>query len=217
LACASTTQPTYSEAALLVTISFGWFILSSTLAVLSGFPTDGAFTDATLISLIMTEVVLGAAALSFLRYRGYRLTELLPSPTWPGVLEGVVVCGVGLAACMLVGALLPSAPDTAQPVARMLANATPSIGVVLVLSLLNGLYEETFLLGYLVRGFASYGVSFAIGLSVLVRVLYHLYQGPAGAVSVVVFGIVLGIAYWRTRRLWPAVVAHALADFIALA
>jgi hypothetical protein len=40
-----------------------------------------------------------------------------------------------------------------QPVSQMLANAHPSLMVVLVLSALNGLYEETFLLAYLVRGF----------------------------------------------------------------
>jgi membrane protease YdiL (CAAX protease family) len=72
------------------------------------------------------------------------------------------------------------------------------------------------LLGYLMRGFAEAGASFALGLSVLVRLLYHLYQGPLGAVSVVVCGLVLGAAYWRTRRLWPVALAHALIDMIAL-
>lgn len=46
--------------------------------------------------------------------------------------------------------------------------------------------KRRFWLGYLVRGFAAVGASFAIGLSLLVRVLYHLYQGPLGAVSVLV-------------------------------
>ena len=88
---------------------------------------------------------------------------------------------------------------------------------ILALSLLNGLYEETFLLGYLIRGFSAAGASFALGLNVLVRLLYHLYQGPMGAVSVVIFGLVVGYYYWRTRVLWPAVFAHMLADVLGLA
>ncbi|MCC2962471.1 CPBP family intramembrane metalloprotease [Massilia sp. IC2-278] len=202
---------------MLIAISFGWFMLASVLAVVDGFPVSAApFSDTSLIGLIVTELVLGALALGYLRYRGYALRELLPRPDWRGCLEGALLCGAGIAACTVVDALLPSRSGAVEPVAQMLANARPTLIVVLAVSVLNGLYEETFLLGYLVRGFASSGASFAVGLSVLVRLLYHLYQGPAGAVSVVVFGIVLGAAYWRTRRLWPAVVAHTLADILGL-
>jgi len=218
VAFASDKHPAYGEVATLIAISFGWFMLASVLAVLDGFPVSAApFSDTSLIGLIVTELVLGVLALGYLRYRGYVLQELLPRPGWRGCLEGALLCGAGIAACTVVDALLPARPGAVEPVAQMLANARPTMIVVLAVSVLNGLYEETFLLGYLVRGFASFGASFAVGLSVLVRLLYHLYQGPAGAVSVVVFGIVLGAAYWRTRRLWPAVVAHTLADILALA
>lgn len=205
------------EAALLITISFGWFIGLSVMAVMNGFPSSQSFSDAALTVMLLTELVFGAMALAFLHLRGYRLQELLPSPSWRGCVDGVAVCAVALAACIAVAQLIPSNRDMVQPIAQIVANAKPSLGMVIVMSMLNGLYEETFLLGYLVRGFAPSGASFALGLSVLIRLLYHLYQGPNGAVSVVVFGLVLGAAYWRTRQLWPAVVAHALADMLALA
>jgi len=202
---------------MLVTISFGWFILASVFAALDGFPSSAAaFSDASLLGLMVIEVVLGTLALGYLRYRGYVLKELLPSPDWRGCLEGAILCGVAIMACAAANALLPVRPGAVEPVAQMLANARPSLLVLLAVSVLNGLYEETFLLGYLVRSFAVFGASFAVGLSVLVRVLYHMYQGPAGAVSIVVFGVILGAAYWRTRRLWPAVVAHILADILGL-
>lgn len=202
---------------MLVAISFGWFILASVWAALDGFPSSAAaFSDASLIGLMVTELILGTMALGFLRYRGHALKELLPSPDWRGCLEGAILCGVAIVACAAANALLPSRPGAVEPVAQMLANARPSMVVLLAVSVLNGLYEETFLLGYLVRGFAAFGASFAVGLSVLVRVLYHLYQGPAGAVSIVVFGTILAAVYWRTRRLWPAVVAHTLTDILGL-
>ncbi|QNA98673.1 CPBP family intramembrane glutamic endopeptidase [Massilia sp. Se16.2.3] len=166
---------------------------------------------------MMLELVLGALALAFLRARGYRISDTLPSPSWRGLQEGLLLYAAAAAACFVVGWLVPSRSDLVQPIAQMLTNAKPSLVVVLLVSMLNGLYEETFLLGYLTRRFATLGASLAVGLSVLVRLLYHLYQGPSGAVSVVVFGIVLGAVYWRTRRLWPAVVAHSVADLVGLA
>ena len=57
----------------------------------------------------------------------------------------------------------------------------------------------------------------AVGVSLLVRVLYHLYQGPMGAISVLGFGLILSLYYVRTQRLWPIVVAHILADVLAFA
>jgi membrane protease YdiL (CAAX protease family) len=210
-------SPPLKEAALLIAISFGWFISWSVMAVMNGFPSSASLSDAALAGMMLTELMFGAMALAFLHLRGYQLKELLPSPSWRGCLDGMVVCAVAFAACMAVSQLIPPSGDTIQPIAQIVANAKPSLGVVVLLSMLNGLYEETFLLGYLVRGFAPSGASFALGISVLVRLLYHLYQGPNGAVSVVVFGLVLSAAYWRTRQLWPAVVAHALADVLALA
>ena len=205
------------EAAVLVALSFGWFILLSVSAVFNGVPVSAGFSDAALTGMVLTELACGTMALLFLHYRTYPVRGLLPSPNWRSSLEGVVLCAAALLACTLVDMLIPSDQDAMQPIAQIMANSRPSPGVVLIISLVNGLYEETFLLGYLQRAFASAGASFAIGLSVLVRLLYHLYQGPNGAVSVVVFGVVLGYVYWRTGRLWPAIVAHALADMLALA
>lgn len=199
----------------MVAISFGWFIVQSVLAVADGFPTSGTFSDASLGSLLVLEIVLGASALLFLRARGHDLAALLPSPNWRGLIEGAVLCVLAILASNIVEALFPSQSDAVQPIAQIVANGKPSIAVALAVSMFNGLYEETFLIGYLMRGFAEAGASFALGLSVLVRLLYHLYQGPLGAVSVVVCGLVFGAAYWRTRRLWPVVVAHALIDVIA--
>lgn len=206
-----------TEAAIVVAIAFGWFILASLQAVAQGFPGSGAFSDDSLLSLLMLEGVFGAIALAFLHRRGHALQELLPTPSVAGCLVGVALCGVATLAWYIVAQAFPASLHQAQPIAEILGHARPSLPLVIALSMFNGLYEETFLLGYLVRSLAAAGASLALGLSLLVRVLYHLYQGPLGAVSVLVFGLVLSAYYWRTRRLWPAVFAHTLADALALA
>jgi uncharacterized protein len=211
-------MPSLGEAGVLVAIAFGWFIAISFDAVARGFPTSASFSDANLAGMMVLEGFLGVAALSFLRLRGHSVRELLPSPDWRGCLIGALLCGVAVLAWTAVGQLLFSADEMqAQPIVEIASNARPSLAYVIALSMVNGLYEETFLLGYLVRAFAPAGASLALGLSLLVRVLYHLYQGPAGAVSILLFGLIVSGFYWRTRALWPAVFAHTLLDAVALA
>jgi membrane protease YdiL (CAAX protease family) len=45
----------------------------------------------------------------------------------------------------------------------------------------------------------------------------HAYQGIPGIVSTAVVGLILGFAYLRVERnLWPVIIAHGVADTIAL-
>ena len=85
---------------------------------------------------------------------------------------------------------------------------------MILVALVNGTFEEVFLLGVLVRGLRGFGLSVAMGLPLMVRVLYHLYQGPAGAAWVASFGVLLTLAYVITRQLWPSVFAHILWDIV---
>lgn len=55
-----------------------------------------------------------------------------------------------------------------------------------------------------------------MNVSVAIRASYHLYQGPIGAISLVIVGLMLGWWFVRTGRLWPAIIAHGLIDLLAL-
>lgn len=202
------------EALGIVALCFGWFILGSLWSVSAGFRSDGGtFNDASLLGIVGFELFVGPIALLILRSRGYAVRDLLPSPSLKGCGVGALLYIATILATLIV--LSPFAGDTAtQPVARMMETARPSLAVVIALSVVNGLYEEVFLLGYLQKGLLRHGASFALGVSVLVRVMYHLYQGPHGALSLTVVGIVFGAFYLRTGWLWPVVFAHMLADTV---
>jgi uncharacterized protein len=207
---------TPGEALAIMAICFGFFILDSIITVAAGFPKNAPDTDASLWSVIAMECIFGCTALVILRSRGYVLSALLPHPNWHGCTTGVVLL---IAATLINSAVMQifSATDHAsQPITDIMTNARYSFPAVLLLSLINGVYEETFLLGYLFRAFSNAGAGFALGLSLLVRVLYHLYQGPIGAIGVLVFGLVFSVFYWRTGKLWPVVFGHILADMTAL-
>jgi membrane protease YdiL (CAAX protease family) len=84
----------------------------------------------------------------------------------------------------------------------MMAHTSVTAVPVVATALVNGAFEEVFLLGFLARSLRGYGIALAIGISLLVRILYHSYQGPLGMLSVLLFGIVLSVYYMRTDDLF---------------
>ncbi len=56
-----------------------------------------------------------------------------------------------------------------------------------------------------------------MNVSMGIRLLYHLYQGPMGIITIVPLGLLYGFVYVRTRQLWPLILAHMLIDIAGLA
>lgn len=200
------------DALIVSVICFGLSIFWSVRAVLAGFP-DAPFSDSGMVWMLGTELVLALAALTFLRARGFDIASLAPHPTLKDTALGL---GVYVASCFL-GAVVTSAfvdPQNTEPIERMVTESRLSMPVIIAFALVNATFEEVFLLGVLVRGLRSQGLSIAIGLPLLVRVLYHLYQGPVGAVWILVFGLFFSLFYVRRPVLWPLVFAHVLWDIV---
>jgi uncharacterized protein len=208
--------PSYTEVVLVIAICFGQFIVWSVFGSEVDISMPEAYWNKVFAGSVLVELMFAAMGLAFLHICGHQLSELLPAPNLRGCLEGVVLCAVLVGARIAVETLIPFEPEALARIAQI-KSIKPSLSVSVAAYILNALYHETFLLGYLVRSFAPKGVSFALGLSVLIRVLYQSQQGPVGAVSAVATGLILGLAYWRTRRVWPAVVGHAMADIITYA
>jgi membrane protease YdiL (CAAX protease family) len=207
----STTTPL--EAAVVVTICFGLSIFASLHAVANGFRSTGTFTDASLMWLIVSEIVLACAALGFLRLRGFAISSLLPTPSLRGGIVGLALFfGAWLVGSLLVTPFAAGQPE--QPIDRMMAEATFSMPVIVVMALVNGAFEEVFLLGFLARALRGFGLGVALGVPTLVRVSYHLYQGPLGAMWVFAVGLVFALYFARTVQLWPPVFAHVLWDIV---
>ena len=56
----------------------------------------------------------------------------------------------------------------------------------------------------------------AIATSTLIRLLYHVYQGPIFATGIAVIGVSYALLYMRIRNLWVFAWAHMLWDLFAL-
>jgi membrane protease YdiL (CAAX protease family) len=197
-------------------ICFGVFILSSIDGVLRDFP-PYRVTDHQLASLIFIELVMTMVAVSYLRLRRHDLRALFPVPTAKGILVGGGLYLLTLAVALPLESLLTQNMPTLRGAHGTLQAAAVSTAMMVLVSLVNGLYEEIFLLGFLQRSLLPSEGHFAVGTVLLVRLSYHLYQGPGGALFVTVFGAVVGYYYLKTGKLWPAVVAHMMGDVVGLA
>jgi membrane protease YdiL (CAAX protease family) len=199
-----------TEAVVVTIICFGLPIFSSVQAVFDGFP-KVQFSDVGHAWLIFIELVLASVALLFLRARNFDIRSLYPQPTLHGALLGVVI----FVACWMLGiAVTALFYEPGRTGAIEFSFAGVSLASTILVALVNGTFEEVFLLGVLVRGLRGLGMSLAVGIPLFVRVLYHLYQGPFGVVWVACIGVTLTFAYIATRQLWPPVFAHVLWDIV---
>jgi CAAX protease family protein len=205
-----------AEIVIVVAIFAGWFIYASVQAVLLGFPVP-TFEDRGLLGLVILETIMFGFAWSFLRVRGWRIAQFDIRVTWLGLLIGSILYGVGWIADVAIWDSFAK-QDAARSMLEDISHAnTATLPMVLLVSIINGTYEEFFLTGYLLKALRSAGASAALGVSALIRLTCHLYQGPIGALMIMTVGLLFAGFYWRYRLLWPVICAHIIADVLGLA
>lgn len=97
------------------------------------------------------------------------------------------------------------------------AVGTVSLSTMILLSTVNPVFEEVLVVGYVMSVIQRrHSMWLAINISTLIRLSYHLYQGPVAIISIVPMGLLFGYCYARTGRLWPLILAHAMMNFIPL-
>jgi uncharacterized protein len=214
------------EFLVVVSWAFGLPIFSSILMVGTGDPaasrTGGAlvFNNAALINIVTFELLQSAFLVWFLWVRGWTLEKIGLSVSWRGSWHGWLLLLVTYA--MLMGVQLLAEwlmPAEMQAATQRYPSADPRVSMQLVFlaSTVNGMFEEVFVAGYIITALRdTRGVWTAINVSTVIRLLYHLYQGPLGVITIVPMGLIFGYYYSRTRQLWPLILAHVLIDIIGL-
>jgi uncharacterized protein len=204
-------------------IAFGWFSLSSLLGFTEFFsnaiPTDPLATEPEdLYRIMVYEAVALLLIAILLRVRHWQLWQFNLQITWRTTLAGLGLAGADLLLYFLALTLVfePFFPASTALYPDEVS-ASLDVTTTAVFSLLNGFYEEVLVVGYVYLALAArQGFGFALFVSLTIRLLYHLYQGPIALVSVIPMGGLFFYIYARYRRLWPLVLAHSLLDFIGL-
>lgn len=214
--------PVGVEFLVVITWAFGLPIFGSILSIGGPDPESAKayYNNTGLGATLIIELTQSLFLVWFLRIRGWTLEKLGLNVTLRGTLYGVallvVTYGVLIGIQLAAGWMLPI--DMQAAVDRYPAPAANlSMSLVFMVSTVNGIFEEVFVAGYVIAALTPVrGMWTAINVSTGIRLLYHLYQGPIGILSIVPLGLIFGYVYSRTRMLWPLIVAHIVLDIVGL-
>lgn len=207
-----------AEFILVVAVAFGW-ITAGSLAAAFHLAPAAHHGNGSLIALAIVEIAIMVVLAAFLAARGWTFAKIGLRPTAKdtgiGLLLWLAAYALWIVVWMLTAIL---SPQTAQTISHtQVVVGAVSLSTAVTVSLVNPLFEEVFVVGYVMTALRS-GKSewMTVNVSVALRLLYHLYQGPLGVLSIIPIGIIFAFWYLRTGRLWPVIVAHAAMDLIAL-
>jgi membrane protease YdiL (CAAX protease family) len=211
--------PRWVEFSVIISIAFGPLIFASLAEVFLPHA-PGKFSNAHLASILVYEVAIATVLVAFLHLRGWTLASVGLQASAADLPVGIVLAIAGylsfMASYLIIASVWPQAAAAMQSSA--FSSQELSMPLVLVLSVINPIFEETFVSAYVIGALKDRPDPWTgINVSVAIRLLYHLYEGAVAAVGIVPIGLLFAIWYARTGRLWPLIVAHALWDFIPLA
>ncbi len=177
------------------------------------------FTTVNLWMSVAFELIILILLVLFLWLRGWTPATVGLQPSTSGTLIGLGI-GAGLlcgttALTWLAGQVFDLSDYEAFYM--RLVGPDASLASIVAVSVVNPLYEELFLCGYVITALRRHGsVALAVNVSMLIRLTCHLYQGPLGVATVIACGLVFSWWYVRIGRLWPLLAAHAVLDFFPL-
>jgi len=208
--------PMQVEMAIVLLAAFGMFVGTSVL-IATGVADVTPMDNARLMGLLTYETIVLVILGSLLWTRGWTLERLgIGTPVLQDVIDaaGLVVVAYLIPACIVP--FLPADLRASVSVAPF-AVLPLSLPLVAATSLVNPLFEEVFVVGYIFAALRGVNIAWAINFSIALRIAYHLYQGPASVVFILPVAVVFSWWYSTRPSLWPLLIAHAALDFLALA
>ncbi|MGH8264746.1 MAG: CPBP family intramembrane glutamic endopeptidase [Steroidobacteraceae bacterium] len=207
--------PTWIEFVIVVAVCWGLALVGSIMGLVVGLE-ERVLDSAAFGQFLVIELVSFAIAYWFLGVRGWSYAAFPLGVGWRTTGAGLLlVVAITLVNWVVVSFGLALGANI-EPLKQITQSISINLPTAIVVSIVNGAFEELFLVGYVFAALWDRGVPFVIGTSVVLRVLAHVYQGPVGAFSILGMGLVFGLVYLRYRQLWPLIFAHITVDALAL-
>jgi membrane protease YdiL (CAAX protease family) len=194
---------------LVLLVGFGPFIAMQLWNALRRKPLH--MTNAGLVAFPIAELILFATILWIGTMRGWSIAKFGFRVSWRGTVGAIILFAVAETAMSGVTAGMQILHPEQSPFAFTRLALLPMI----LISLINPVFEEVLGTGYFIQSLQSLGMWPAVMASAMFRGAYHLQFGINAAVGIFAWGAIFGFVYWRWRQLWPLVIAHTMADLIA--
>lgn len=205
-----------SEFVLVTLVCFAYIITSSVAILLLRIQALELSTSRALRGTAFEVLVLLVAGW-ILHVRGWRFRTVAGGLSWASVLAGIPLFAAYMLLYWFTALTVASFfPDVAK-IRPFQITHTASPFVIVTFFVVNSVYEEFSVTGYVITALRRDGPALSITASTLIRFLYHVYQGPLASLSILPLGVLFGVVYWRYRNAWPLVIAHTVANFLAYA
>lgn len=206
-----------TEFAVVILVAFGTLVYGSVSALLHP-ASEPPPANRDLLILAAYECVQMAVLGLFLWARGWSLEKV---GLTPGVRDTVLGVALFIAYYCVLYALwtvaAAIAPLLLQDAPAWQGEAHVSRMVAVLLALINPIFEEVFVCGYVIAALKRDDSPWlAINVSVALRLCYHIHDGRAVAISIIPLGLIFAWWFARSGRLWPVVVAHTMLDLLSL-
>lgn len=214
------------EIATVLILVQGHFIYGSTRDFLrrsSGTAVDLRLNDFRAMHLMGVESAILALFLVYLHWRGWTPNDLRIKMCRRGVSQGIILGAVNLI-ILTVG---NSVAHHLRGVPQLLYVAynphlRPHIthldwAALMASQVINAFFEEVTCICYAFNQFAARrGPLFALMLMLILRASYHTWKSPVYLIVTIIHFSLFGLWYWRTRNVWPLIVAHFAYDLIVI-
>lgn len=200
-----------------IVVAFAIPIINSFAGMFAAPQESLAIADRGLFGIVVFELIIMALLIPTLLLRGWRPADLGLGFRWSDIGMGCLLAILCWLSVYPIYWFLDAFGQGANPADADMHAGMLSIGAVVLVSIINPIFEELFVCAYVIRALErTRSRMFAVNVSVALRASYHLYQGTIGGLALIAFGLILGWYFARSGRLWPAIIAHALLDLIAM-
>ena len=222
----------WPEVIIVMALTTGAFLYNAIRGYLHGSSTHFAqliLTDRALVNMIVKESAIVGLMLLYLKRRGWTPADFRVRINLRSSLLGLVLPVPATLANMItmvtlfaLALLLGGYAGLMDLIAANKPELTPhSVHVawisIIVVCVVNAYLEEITCTAYFFCQVAArWGPFAALLLTDMVRMSFHIYQGPLHMLGIGAVFLVLNGCYWWTRNLWPLVFAHTIVDIFGM-
>ena len=207
-----------AEFCLVILICFGLSISYSLQVIASHLmhmaPPQPHISNVLAIQSLIQKLLALAVVLGIGHIRGWSFATLGFQISWKWTGLGILLCVLVTVAASLIHKLAHAIHP--EPATFGVSVGALTLPVIFIFSVANPIFEETIEAGYFIRSLQRFGMWPAALASAFFKSFLHAYQGVSGALGIFTIGVILGLAYWKWRQLWPLIVCHFLRDCLGL-
>lgn len=205
----------FVEILIVLSLGFGIFIYSSTVSIIQHSHTHPSqtYNSYDFIFIVVYEFVALVIIGFYLKSRNWKFQDFNLDFTFKMI--GIAILLV--LTREVLGAVIASSLKSfgilnPEIIKSPIISLQTNIVSILLITIVNSIYEEVILIGYLFKRLEKLHFNYIILISLIIRASFHTYQGWDNMPMVFILALVFGAYYAKYRKLMPLILAHAIGN-----